>query len=104
MLARQMLFSEARFAWQPKGKDGRPGPLFVDNELDILEAPWPTRETTLLREQFNADYPSDAEKARHLIAWIRETGLEPFAQPPLLPPIEMDDIRLVCWMAIEPTA
>jgi hypothetical protein len=73
----------------------------VNLALDILEAPWPTRETTLLREQFNADYPSDAEKARHLIAWIRETGLEPFAQPPLLPPIEMDDIRLVCWMAID---
>jgi hypothetical protein len=69
--------------------------------LDILEAPWPTRETTLLREHFNSDYPSNAEKARHLVGWIRDTGLEPFAQPPLLPPIEMDDIRLVCWMAID---
>lgn len=76
----------------------------TNQALDILETPWPTREATLLREQFNADYPNNAEKARHLIAWIRDTGLEPFDQPPLLPPIEMDDIRLVCWMAIEPSA
>jgi hypothetical protein len=73
----------------------------INLALDILEAPWPTRETTLLREQFNAAYPSDAEKTRHLVAWIKDTGLEPFAQPPLLPPIEMDDIRWVCWMAID---
>jgi hypothetical protein len=40
MLARQMLFSEARFAWREL-KDGRPGLLFGDDELKLLEEPWP---------------------------------------------------------------
>jgi hypothetical protein len=75
-----------------------------NESLDILEAPWPRREEALLRDEFNRDYASNAEKVRSLVEFIRGTGLEPFAQPPLLPPIEMDDIRLVCWMAIEPTA
>jgi len=40
MLARQMLFSEARFAWR-KFENGRPGLLFADDALNILEEPWP---------------------------------------------------------------
>jgi hypothetical protein len=41
MLARQMLFSEARFAWQRPGDDGRPGLRFHTDELSLLEEPWP---------------------------------------------------------------
>lgn len=44
MLARQMLFSEARFAWQPR-RNGRPGPLFSNAELGVLERPWPNGTT-----------------------------------------------------------
>lgn len=44
MLARQMLFSETRFAWQPR-RNGRPGPLFSNAELAILERPWPNGTT-----------------------------------------------------------
>jgi hypothetical protein len=76
----------------------------INLALDILEAPWPTREATLLREQFNADQPSDLAKSEVLVEFILETGLEPFEQPPLLPPIELDDVRLVCWMAIDAAA
>jgi hypothetical protein len=67
--------------------------------LDILEAPWPRREEILLREGFTMR-PWPAQKARRTIARILETGLEPFDQPPVLPPIEIDDIRLVCWLGI----
>lgn len=73
----------------------------INEALDILEAPWPRREEALLREWFAGDYPSAAEKVKHLVAAIRETGLEPFSQPPLLPPIDLDDIRLVCWLGID---
>lgn len=77
----------------------------VNDALDILEAPWPRREETLLlRDLFNDDHPNNAEKARRLVEFILGSGLEPFAQPPLLPPIEMEDIRLVCWMAIDAAA
>lgn len=42
--ARQMVFAEARFAWR-KFEEGRPGDLFADEELGILERPWPNGTT-----------------------------------------------------------
>lgn len=44
ILARAMLFSEARFQWQRIEK-GRPGPLFGTPELETLERPWPNGTT-----------------------------------------------------------
>ena len=40
MLARQMLFSEARFAWR-RYRNGQPQSLFTNAELGVLEKPWP---------------------------------------------------------------
>lgn len=92
--------------------------------LDILEAPWPRREEILLREWFNeADAGASGRRrgrgsgngrkqspaqrqvhAKHLINRILGTGLEPAKSPPLLPPIDLDDVELLCWMGIEPVA
>jgi hypothetical protein len=72
----------------------------VNHALDVLEAPWPRREEILLREWFVDENHAGAEKARRLVSRIMETGLEPFNQPKLLPPIEEEDIRLVCWLGI----
>lgn len=44
MLARQLLFSEARFMWQELN-DGRPGDLFWSPELELLDHPWPNATT-----------------------------------------------------------
>lgn len=44
MLARQMLFSEARFQFRERRK-GRPGDLFGKTELAVLENPWPGATT-----------------------------------------------------------
>jgi hypothetical protein len=44
MATRQMLFSEARFQYQRMRK-GRPGELWGDASLDILEHPWPNATT-----------------------------------------------------------
>lgn len=72
----------------------------INEALDILEAPWPRGEEALLRDWFADEALSASDKARQLVSAIRETGLEPFSQPALLPPIELDDIRLVCWLGI----
>jgi phage portal protein BeeE len=44
ILARAMLFSEARFQWQ-RLENGRPGALFGTPDLRLLEEPWPNGTT-----------------------------------------------------------
>ena len=72
----------------------------INKALDIVESPWPRRDETLLREQFNDDSKNDKEKAKKIIKWIIETGLEPTGSPEPLPPISEEDIKLICWMAV----
>lgn len=43
-VARQLIFSEARFQFQGL-KNGRPGDLFGNPELEVLEKPWPNATT-----------------------------------------------------------
>ena len=42
--ARMLVFSEVRFLWQPFA-DGRPGALFGNQSLSLLERPWPMATT-----------------------------------------------------------
>jgi len=72
--------------------------------LDILEAPWPRREEALLRAQFRQPYERATTRSAKLVAWILNTGIEPFQPPAPLPPIEPAEVRLVCWLAIVATA
>lgn len=58
----------------------------INKALDIVESPWPRRDETLLREQFNDDSDKGKEKTERLIKWIIDTGLEPAGSPELLPP------------------
>ena len=44
ILSRMLLFSEARFQWQQMN-GGRPGDLFGNQDLAILERPWPNGTT-----------------------------------------------------------
>jgi len=69
--------------------------------LDILEAPWPRREEALLRQQFQDRTGPAAARSIRLVEWILATGLERFEPPAPLPPVVPEDVRLVCWMAIE---
>ncbi len=60
--------------------------------------------------EFIRDYPPLAISDDHsgvaiascLIEQILETGPEPTKPPPLLPPINQDEIELLCWIGIEP--
>lgn len=54
MLARQMVFSEARFQWQ-RMLDGRPGDLFHTAALDLLDRPAPNQTTGELLSLLEAD-------------------------------------------------
>jgi hypothetical protein len=83
-------------AFRPPDDDGN----LVNKALDILEAPWPRREEILLRDWLHDEATTGVDKARMLVNRILDTGLEPFNQPQLLPPIEPGDIELVCWMGL----
>ena len=68
--------------------------------LDAVEAPWSMREEKQLRAAWEREFLSRTEKAQHLIAEVERIGVEPHHAPEPLPPIEGDDIHLVCWLAI----
>ena len=53
ILARQALFSEARFTYRQR-RQGRPGDLFGTQDLEILERPWPSGTTRKLLSKIMA--------------------------------------------------
>lgn len=69
--------------------------------LDILESPWPRREEVMLREWFEMGEDKGVKLSLSLVKKILDTGLEPVQPPAPLPPIESEDIKLLCWMGIE---
>ena len=73
----------------------------VERSLEAIEAPCSLREQNLLRIVFEGDYGSGEAKSIALIEEVQRIGLEPFQAPEPLPPIEKDDVHLICWMAIE---
>lgn len=69
--------------------------------LDILESPWPRREEIMLRGWFEAEGHEGVALSQFLVRQVLDIGLEPVEPPPLLPPIEPEDIELLCWMGID---
>lgn len=65
ILARMLLFSEARLQYQ-RLRGGRPGDLFGDQELGIFEKPWPNGTTAdlLKRMLLDADLAGNSYTAR----------------------------------------
>lgn len=65
MLARALVFTEARFQWQ-RMTGGRPGDLFGTAELEPLERPWPTGTTgeLLSRQLQDVDLAGNAYVVR----------------------------------------
>ena len=72
----------------------------LDRAIDILDAPWPKRESTLLREWFNEAETSG--QVHTLVENVLGTGFEPSNIPHPLPSIKEEDVKLLCWIAIEP--
>ena len=59
------------------------------------------REENKLREVWKEEYLSNQAKALALVEAVEATGIEPFDQPERFPKIERDEVRLVCWLAIQ---
>lgn len=76
----------------------------VERALDAIEAPCSRREENLLRAVFEREYPSFDVKSKAIIEEVERIGLEPFKPPTPLPPIQREEIHLLCWMAIERVA
>ena len=74
----------------------------LEHALDAIEAPCSRREENALRAVFNASYQSHDARVEAIVAEVKRIGLEPFQAPDPLPAIEIDEVHLICWLAIEP--
>lgn len=75
-----------------------------DRLVATLEAPRSLREEKALRSAFARDKADGVRTTRLLADFVRERGLQPWKAPEPLPPIDLSDIQLVVWMAVEATA
>lgn len=73
----------------------------LDRLCDAIEAPYGTRIQRLIRAALGSfDVPLD--QAREVVRVVTELGLEPSPAPEPLPVIGLDDVHLVCWLAVVP--
>lgn len=91
-----------RLAGEHLGKH-RP-PEVTQEELDrgreSIEAPWGVRIQRQFHAILNESRASNIEKSKKLLALITALGLQPYKAPEPLPPIQPEDIRAICWMAL----
>lgn len=123
--ARRDIFEEWQYATDPANLQPRIRPLFrqvadhlrdhppteMDQDelkevLESVEAPRGMRHENALREVWNRFHDEEDEVAEPkalsaaLVEKVRELGLQPYRPPEPLPPIEEEEIKLVCWMAV----
>lgn len=74
--ARMLVFAEARFLWQP-WSGGRPGNLFGNRDLELLESPWASATTTdlLARMEVDASYYGNSYWVRERSAFLNRDTL-----------------------------
>jgi hypothetical protein len=84
-----------------------PPPEHEDEILDhieAVEAPLGQRDAREFRHILdNEEGLGPEEVSRELIETIEELGLQPFTPPERYPPIEQDEVKLVCWMGVAPS-
>lgn len=69
--------------------------------LDAVESPWSRREENQLRQAWERESDAASGKAKALVETVETIGAEPFRPPDPLPPIDMEEVHLITWMAIE---
>ncbi len=84
-----------------------PPPELTDEELqeeiEAVEAPLGQRDAREFRHTLeNEEGLSPEDLSRKLVNLIEELGLQPFTPPERYPPIEEDEVKLVCWMGVAP--
>ncbi|MDP9201758.1 MAG: hypothetical protein M3P26_07480 [Gemmatimonadota bacterium] len=80
-----------------------PPPYLTHDELrdliDAVEAPYGPKVLGLIRRAIRSS-TDGREQAEAVAATVKDLGLAPAEAPRPLPVIVMDDIHLVCWMAV----
>lgn len=71
----------------------------LDRLIESIEAPWGVRIEKQIREAMAS--ASGVQASAAIAETVRRLGLEPFRAPEPLPPIQKDEIRLICWMAVD---
>ena len=118
--AREDIYRSWEYQTDPKNIEPRVRPLFkrvaehlrehspkgltqaaLEGVIESVEAPWGIRYERELREIIDDDELSAPEKSIRLTEKIKELGMRPFRAPEPLPKIEEDQIKLVCWIAID---
>jgi len=70
----------------------------LDQISGALEAPWGARTENRIREALGET--PNAAAALRIVQAVKELGLKPYQAPEPLPPIEIEEISIVCWMAL----
>ena len=74
----------------------------LQETVEAVEAPWGRRYERELREIYENESLGSVEKSRQLVEKVDDLGLQPFEAPDPLPPIQEDEVKLICWMVVTP--
>jgi hypothetical protein len=74
----------------------------LQETVEAVEAPWGRRYERELREIYENESLGPVEKSRQLVEKVDDLGLQPFEAPDPLPPIQEDEVKLICWMVVTP--
>lgn len=66
--------------------------------IESVEAPWGIRIEKQIKDAY--DSGTGIEASTYIAECVKRLGLEPFKAPDPLPPIEVEDVRLVCWVEV----
>jgi len=74
-------------------------PAVQDRVVEALQAPWPMTVGRSLRAILDRTDASNAAKAEQIVAYVESEGLRA-PEIPVEPPIERDDVHLVCYQVV----
>jgi hypothetical protein len=69
-----------------------------------LNGKWENAIVRIVRGIVRDDSKTEAEKVASLQAFVKEAGLPLPTPPKPLPPVKKEDIRVICWMAVQSAA
>jgi hypothetical protein len=81
------------------------GHLDLQTQSDLiarLNGRWERAVVRSVREIIRDENLTPRTKVDHLLGFVTEAGLPMPEQPEVLPSVRIDDIRVVCWMAVTP--
>ena len=82
----------------PKGLDQ----VAIDTFASTLETPWGARIENKIREPLG--HETGPAAANRVISAINDLRLKPYEAPEPLPPIQIEEVSLICWMAVSTDA